>query len=237
MQKTKRHILSTGPLPEALVHDAAARNIVLDVVPFIRTKPVVDMAIAARIQELFQNPITAVFTSTNAVMAVAALFQSPMPWKVYSIGHATAKTVTQLFQIPISGTADNGTDLAKVIIRDNTSEVFFFCGSMRHDALPALLRQANIPVHEIVVYETVETPLPVAQDYDAILFYSPSAAHSFFSINHPGPETLLFAIGNTTKAEVRQHTAHPVVTAPKPDKEALARLAIQHLSTKKEQTE
>lgn len=237
MEKTKRHILSTGPLPQAVREEAAAQNFSIDVVPFIETKFIINDKTAAHIRELFQKPITAVFTSSNAVHAVAQLFQKPMPWKVYSIGSSTANTITQLFQMPISGTAHYGAALADVILKDRVKEIYFFCGTMRRDELPQTLRKANIPVHEVVVYKTVETPQVITTVYDAVLFYSPSAVHSFFSANNIGNETTLFAIGNTTADAVRQHTDRSIIVAQEPDKKGLVRQVMLHFNTKKENTE
>src|SRR6476620_7258127 len=88
MQKTKWHILSTAPLPETLVQETVAQNIILDVIPFIETKPVIDDKIATQIQQLFQKSITAVFTSSNAVTAVAKHFQKHISWRIYTVGNA-----------------------------------------------------------------------------------------------------------------------------------------------------
>jgi uroporphyrinogen-III synthase len=153
---------------------------------------------------------------------------------VYSIGNTTEKTVTQLFQIPIAGTAHDAAALADVIIKDNVREVYFFCGSMRRDVLPEMLQKANILVHELVVYQTIETPQPVLVDYDTILFYSPSAVHGFFSVNRINAATTLFAIGNTTAAAIRQHTSARVICAQKPDKHALVQQLIEYIKQKNE---
>lgn len=230
MQKTKRHILSTRPLPEALIREAAAQNISIETKSFIETKPVIDAGIAKRIYELFQKPIAAVFTSINAVTAVAELFQKPMPWMVYGIGHATANLITQLFQMPMAGTAANAESLADVIIKNGISDVTFFCGNIRRDVLPEKLRAANISVEEIVVYETIEKPHLVNAFYDAILFYSPSAVQSFFSINKINAATLLFAIGKTTAEQIKQHSDNRVIVASKTGKEDLVQEMIRYFN-------
>jgi uroporphyrinogen-III synthase len=153
---------------------------------------------------------------------------------VYSIGNATAKTVSQLFQIPIAGMANDAAALAEVIINANVREVYFFCGSMRRDVLPEMLYEANILIHELVVYKTIETPQQVSNDYDAILFYSPSAVHSFFSVNTINTATTLFAIGNTTAAAIQQHTSAKIISAQKPDKHALVQQLIEYFNIKNE---
>ncbi|MBS1975620.1 MAG: uroporphyrinogen-III synthase, partial [Bacteroidetes bacterium] len=64
--------------------------------------------------------------------------------------------------------------------------------------------------------------------YDAILFYSPSAVNSFFEKNNPGPQTILFAIGNTTTKEIKKYTNNKIVVADKPSKKLLAEQAINY---------
>ena len=237
MQKTKRHILSTRPLAEKLVLEAAAQHIIIDQVSLIQTAPIKDVNLSARVIELFQKPITAVFTSMNAVTAVADNITNKPHWKVYSIGEATASLLTELFQIPIIGTASDAAALADVIIEEDVKEVHFFCGNIRRDVLPHTLRAANILVEEIVVYETRETPQRITAFYDAILFYSPSAVASFFSVNTIPDGTVLFAIGNTTAAAIREHTKAPVITAERPGKKALVEQALHYFYEQKCKTE
>jgi uroporphyrinogen-III synthase len=233
MQKSKRHILSTRLLPEALIQAAAAQDIIIDEGSFIHTKSVITDALALQIHPLFQKPITAVFTSANAVTAVAEVFKKPKGWKVYSTNNTTARLVTELFKTLISGKAGNAEALADVMIKDGVKNVYFFCGNIRRDVLPQKLRAANIVVEEIVVYETVETPVVLTNAYDGILFYSPSAVHSFFSVNTVDVTTQLFAIGFTTAEAIQRYTGNPVLIADKTGKEDLVHQMIRHFNAQK----
>lgn len=234
MQKNERYILSTRSLPELLVQEAAAQNIIIDEVSFIQTKPVIDDALAAQIRQLFQKPITAVFTSANAVTAVSKIFQKPKAWKVYTINNTTARVVSEVFKTLIAGMAANASVLADVIIKDGVKKVYFFCSNIRRDALPEKLRAANIEVEEIVVYETTETPVELTKPYDGILFYSPSAVHSFFSMNKVDAATQLFAIGFTTAEAILRYTINPVMIADKTGKEDLVHQVIRHFNMQKQ---
>jgi uroporphyrinogen-III synthase len=237
MQKNKCHILSTRPLPGELVQEAAVQGCILDEVSFIQTRPIADPRLTTRITGLFQKPITAVFTSMNAVIAIAETVPGSPDWKVYSIGHATAQAIVQHFQIPIAGSANDAAALADVIIRDGVKEAYFFCGDQRRDALPKKLREANIALEEIVVYQTAETPAVVDRHYDAVLFFSPSAVHSFFTVNQLPAATIVFAIGDTTAQAVKKYTSNQIVIAATPDKEALVRQAMGHMNLLKQETE
>ena len=224
-------------MPDALIREAAAQNIIIDATSFIQTEPVIDNAVAAQIRELFQKPITAVFTSANAVKAVAPIYKKPKSWKVYSISNTTARLITELFKILISGMAGNAATLADVIIKDRPKKVYFFCGNLRRDALPEKLRQANIEVEELVVYQTTETPTVITTVYDGILFYSPSTVHSFFSVNTVEAATQLFAIGFTTAETILLYTSNPVKISDKAGKEDMVHQVIQHFNIQKGKTE
>lgn len=233
MQKTNPNILSTRPLSDTLIEHSARHNINIDTASFIQTKPVIDAVLATQIHELSKRSITAVFTSVNGVMAIADIFQKPKNWNVYSISNTTARRITEVFKMHISGMAANAEALADVIINAGLEKVYFFCSNIRRDALSEKLRAANITVEEIVVYETIETPTLITKDYDGILFYSPSGVHSFFSMNAVQETTRLFAIGFTTAETILQYTTNPVLIADKPDKEDLVHQVIQHFNTNK----
>ncbi len=82
-------------------------------------------------------------------------------------------------------------------------------------------------VHEVVVYETVETPTVAADDIDAILFFSPSAVKSFFSVNQLKSGAICFAIGATTAAAVKEYSGNKVFISEAPTQEALLDLIIK----------
>lgn len=109
-------------------------------------------------------------------------------------------------------TANTARALAGTIIGHGVQEVVFFCGNRRRDELPRLLQEHGIGVHEITVYETRDIPAPALADPDAILFFSPSAVGSFFSVNSIGPKTVCFAIGSTTAAAIADYTDNKIIT-------------------------
>ncbi len=226
MQKIKHHILSTRPLPQKLVQQAAAAGVQLDVCSFIQTSSIVDEALAKQITQLFQKPITAVFTSMNAVAAVAQLFQKPMAWQVYSIGFATEKNIKASLKLHSIGTAPDAETLAHKMVADGVREAYFFCGNKRREGLPQILHAGGVALHQVVVYQTTETPVRIHKTYDGILFFSPSAAASFFSTNHSSPQTKLFAIGATTAAALQPFAAQQVYTSAESRKEILVQDAI-----------
>jgi len=226
------HILSTRPLDTGLLAHAKACGIVVDTQSFISTDAVRDEGLEQHIQELGRQPLTAVFTSMNAVEAVTALVGSKAPWKIFCIGGSTRQLAQKHFgEDAIAGTAPSAAELADVVLAHRPAGVFFFCGDQRRDELPDKLTAAGVRVNELVVYRTKQTPHYVEGPYDGIAFFSPSAVHSFFSVNIVGDRTLLFAIGSTTAQAIQEYCTNPVVISGSPVKEALVQQIIEHFQT------
>lgn len=150
------------------------------------------------------------------------------PLAIYCIQGATREAVEKHFSTArIAGTAAHSKALAELVLQDNAiKSVAFFCGNIRRDELPDMLRSRGVEVEEIIVYETLETPVKLAETYDGILFYSPSSVRSFFSGNTLPAHTTCFAIGHTTGAALQGVTKNKVVTSPEPAVDALLQTVI-----------
>jgi uroporphyrinogen-III synthase len=226
----KVFILSTRPVDDLVVRRAAEKNIIIECASFIQTEPVKELP--ENLSSLFQQELTAVFTSMNAAEAMIARLQGKLPpWYIFSMGHATKDVLLTCFRKEqVSGTASNASALAEEIIKKGEKEVFFFCGDQRRDELPDKLASANVNVKEIVVYETRITPVRIEKDYDAILFFSPSAVESFFSVNTAPPGAVLFSIGSTTKETIKLHSRNTIVVGDKPGKNYLVEKAMHYFN-------
>ena len=64
-------------------------------------------------------------------------------------------------------------------------------------------------------------PHKISKDYAGILFFSPSAADSFFLVNKAPGKTIFFAIGETTAAAIKKYTGNKIILADKPGKNEL----------------
>lgn len=227
-------ILSTRPLDEALVNKAFERHIIIDSISFILTEEITEVSISDKIKKLATKPITVVFTSVMGVEAVIKNLSKDnlkLPWKIYCIGAATQSLIRDyLTSANIGGIGKNAAELSKVIVNNNEKEVFFFCGDQRRDELPQQLQKSNIEVEEIVVYKTNEIPVKVDKEYNGILFFSPSAVKSFFSVNSINADTVLFSIGNTTGSEIRKNCTNKIIIPDFPSKDKLVDEAIKYFS-------
>ena len=219
-------VLCTRPITDALVQEAAAKGITIDILSFIDTEPVETVEVQQEIEAALLLSATVVFTSMNAVEAVAEfLMDEQQDWKIYCIGNTTKQLVKKYFgENSIAGTADSALALAEVIIEHALAkEVYFFCGDQRRHELPQLLKQHDIEVNEIVVYQTMAVPHKITKIYAGILFFSPSAVDSFFGVNKSIKRTIFFAIGETTAAAIKKYSSNKILLADEPGKDELVK--------------
>lgn len=252
MPEHRYRILSTRNIEADLIEAAAVKGIDIEVTEFIHIKPVASLALGEKICYLVQEDAHVVFTSANAVEATCAkelgrnyhdnawMWIPPTPegfgleglytpgWSIYCLEGATQKAVRKLLPNGhIVASAPNATALAEKIVQAaNISSVIFFCSNKRRDELPDILREHHITVEEIVVYETVEIPVLTTEDYDGILFFSPSAVTSFFTMNKLPEQTVCFAIGRTTAKELEDFTDNRIIISELPIAEHIVTAAI-----------
>jgi uroporphyrinogen-III synthase len=235
MKKAKLKILSTKILTRETTDKASLNDIEIDELPFITTEPINSDELKSTLKGFLQQNITAVFTSKNAVHAFDQIVNAEVPWKIFCIGHSTKKSVVKIFgEEKISGVADNAAALADIILQDpEIRKVIFFCGKQRREELPAKLNDTEIELEEIVVYETLETPQKISRkNYDGILFFSPSAVKSFFSLNKINDQIQIFAIGETTAEAIQNHIKRELIISEIPGEENMIDQVISHFSTK-----
>ena len=226
-------ILCTRHIDETLMDTAIRQNIQIDIMPFIATEPIENVEVQQEIENALILTTDVVFTSMNAVEAVAEfLFDEQPDWRIYCIGNTTRQLAIQYFgEHSIAGFAQDALALAELIIAEGeTEELIFFCGNKRRDELPGTLRKENISVEEIVVYETITIPQKITKEYHGILFFSPSAAESFFSINKVNDRTIFFAIGKTTAATIKGFTSNKIIVANEPGKENLVEKMMEYFT-------
>ena len=222
-------ILSTKQLDTAIINQLKAHEIGIIEQEFIKTETIVDGGLQNTIRGLANADKAVVFTSATAVNAVAQYLDTPVQWKIFCLPGKTGDAVKNSFPgAEIVATAANATELAHRIISNAIKEIVFFCGDHRRDELPHILHDNGIGVQEVVVYRTIETPVKSAEGFHAVLFFSPSAVRSFFSVNKLSSSTICFSIGETTADEIRKNTTNEIIIAGAPLQDALAAKIIEH---------
>jgi uroporphyrinogen-III synthase len=229
-------VLSTKKLEPSLVAQANDNGIQITEQEAIKVNPILSIEKWHEIFQLVQSHKQfVVFTSSNAVLSIKKYIRDyvnpfEVNWKIFSLSGKTSEVIEQDPETfgTIVAVADESKALAQKIIEAGTKEVIFFCGDKRRDELPTLLRKASIEVHEVVVYETMETPILADRDYNAILFFSPSAVQSFFSVNQLNDPTVCFAIGQTTADSIAAACNNKVFVARSPRQEVLVQEVINY---------
>jgi uroporphyrinogen-III synthase len=213
------------------VTEAKMAGIAIDTFSFIETKPIQSIEVQQEIEQALLRTAPVVFTSMNAVEAVAVWLNNQQPdWTIYCIGNTTRQLVKKYFgEESIAESANSAAELAKLIAKDDPAdEVIFFCGDQRRNELSETLGADQINVNEIIVYQTVATPHKIEKIYNGILFFSPSAVESFFRNNKIGEQTKLFAIGDTTATEIKKYTSNQIIISDEPGKENLVRQMMEY---------
>ena len=234
-------VVSTKKLLPEIIEEARENGIEITEKSAIATQPILTVEKKKQLLNWLHNnrTVPVVFTSSNAVSSLeeclgSQALSSIKGLKVFCLSGRTRDAVTQAFSMTeLPGMASSGMALAKEILKKVIHEVVFFCGHKRRDELPDLLRQNGVVVHEIVVYETVSTPFIVKEDMDAIMFFSPSAVESFFTLNQLNKNIVCFAIGETTADSILKYSGNTIIISDTPSQEGMLKslLAYKHLIT------
>ncbi len=235
MARAETHILCTAALPEELVAHALSHGVQIGVLPFIRTELLITEALREAVTQHAHASTHVVFTSAHAVEALRELLPvGHVPvWTIHCVGERTRIAANTLFGGTRAGdTAPYAEELAQLLIADGSIRtVHFFCGEQRLDTLPTVLHAAGIAVEEVLVYRTIATPHRITDVPDGILFLSPSAVESFFSLNTLHTSTVAFAIGRTTSAALATHTSQRIILPTHSSRTALINAVCAHFTT------
>jgi uroporphyrinogen-III synthase len=234
----KFKVLSTKQLDPSLAEQAREKNIELSQVEFISVRPIVSEQKLKEVQSWgMAGAQCVVFTSAHAVKIVDELLHPHdtvlvTEWKIFCLSGRTRQAVmnAQVLKHEITAESVNATSLAEKIVANEVKEIVFFCGNRRRDELPDLLKKHGLIVHEVIVYETIEQPVIVTEEFDAVIFFSPSAVESFFSCNHLPAQTVCVAIGETTAKAIATYATNKVITSAAPEQEAVLNTAFKYLN-------
>jgi len=152
----------------------------------------------------------AIVTSQNAARILIA---SKVQFKnVFCVGEKTASLLIEN-DYNIEKIAINASVLAYFIVRNHKNDSFlFFCGNKRRDELPEILTQNNVSFTEETLYNTTLNSRRFKNDFEGILFFSPSGVQSYVQENSL-ENSIAFCIGNTTANEAKKHTSNIVVAS------------------------
>jgi uroporphyrinogen-III synthase len=228
-------ILSTAPLPETALKALSEQKIQCDVVPMIETEIAVQEKDKLLIQQLAQQKKLVLFTSAQAVLAVQSCLENRVPdWQVCCISGATRKAVVSfLGDYRILASANDAVDLLKEMQQITPQQIVFFCGNKRLDTLPNRLAERGFELTELEIYHTKLNAKKFDDDYNGLLFFSPSGVESYLIENTIPKDSVLFSIGKTTAAFLKEKVANEIVIAAQPDKNIIIQTLIEFYKNKR----
>lgn len=223
-------ILSTKQLKESGIENAAFSGLQLQCLPFIKIVPESNDILRQQLNQLASQSLDVVFTSQNAIAAILPFLSHKPNWKVYCTAGATYEEVVRAWgaQVVVA-TGKNSKEVRDAILQQQkTKHVVFFCGDAHLQTIPEFLIKNGIEVDEIVVYAMQHLTHFLTENYDGILFFSPSAVHSFFAENTVDLGVIFFAIGKTTANAIRTYCTNKIITASFPSQESLIESVLSY---------
>ncbi len=218
--KEKRTILSTKTL------SSSQKNLLLNAnLQFVEYNAIkIEFLDFHSTKTILEN---AIITSKNSAKAI--LDKQIEITNCFCVGDKTAASLQENGYF-VKETANYGSELGTVIAEKYREEKFsFFCGNKRRPELPSILKENKVDFEEIEVYKTSLNFRDFEQEFDGILFFSPSAVKSFTKENKLAGIPA-FCIGKTTAAEAEKHTKK-IITATKPSIENVIVQVVKYFKT------
>lgn len=166
--------------------------------------------------ELKEINTNLIFSSQNAVLSLMEQkdWQKLTSKSVFCVGEKT-KDLLEANGFTVDVYMDYASELAEIITLIYNKESYtFFSGNLRKETLPKALKNAGITFNEIEVYQTKLAPFKISKEenFDGILFFSPSAVESYLT-NNTITKEVCFCIGETTASALENKTKNIIVAA------------------------
>lgn len=235
MRQHKQNILVTRPLSAQQIEYARILGL----------EPIIEPALEFNFPDYWDEVLKVinnypksdwVFTSANGVKALEELMKAglqPRPeTQLFAVGSKTKEALQKLGLDAKIPRIQDGQHLAELIIREGkVDSVLYFHGNLSRDEMTDDLREEDIEVIELEVYETIINPVRMPENpISGILFYSPSAVEGFGRGEGFGKDLpRLFAIGPTTAKALKEQTDQSVEIAKQPDTEVLLRTVSDYI--------
>lgn len=143
-----------------------------------------------------------IFTSKKAVKAVSPVINDfELPKHIFSVGSKTAEKLEEI-GVKVSIPEEyNARALAAMMQELDLTKVVHFCGNLKAEDLQKLLGK-QVKLISVEVYQTKLTnhKMEDLDNFDAVVFMSPSAVKSFSHQNSKTENVQVFCIGPTTQA-------------------------------------
>lgn len=225
-------ILSTKSLSTNAIEYADTLGVKINCVDFIQTE-----AVHFDEQQINWNTLDAVvFTSSNAVRYFFGEGGGRVPAgkTIFSLSGKTAAELKE-YGITPTFTAINAAALAGAIIGVKAvKNLLHVCGNLKLETIETQITSAGINYHPLVVYNTYYGDAqPLTEQYDGIMFFSPSGVQSYLRGNSIQPDVIYCCIGQTTADSLRALNTHAQIIVPEiPSPEAMTVEVARYFQTR-----
>lgn len=233
MIENKIHIVSTRKIEADLKQMASEKNIIISDFDFLNYEFIQSQEI---IQVLSNNTAPLIFTSQHAVKAILQLL-TKNNLQLKSKSCYTIEGVTENLALKngftILGSAKDSNQLANKIIEQKRDRLIFCCGNIRLNNLKDILIKNKIELLELEVYKKTLTPHKLHNNFDGVMFFSPSQIDSFLKNNILSTDTPAFCIGNTTSEYLKSKQHFNCYTSKMQSVKSVLDFAIEHFAINK----
>ncbi|MBN09420.1 MAG: hypothetical protein CMC79_03490 [Flavobacteriaceae bacterium] len=171
-----------------------------------------------------------ILTSSNSLKVLKnnSRFDEILNTPFFCVGKNTKRKLINL-GIKVVECENSSIELANKIISKYPNMSFnYFCGKIRLPQLEDNLKSANIFLITREVYDTISIPKIIDQDFDSVLFFSPSGVKSYASRNSFDSK-FCFSWGKTTSKEIIKNTNN-FVTSNQPTMKSMISIIKKHLN-------
>lgn len=195
------HIVSTRVLPKTLAGLFEKAGLRLSMHDFIAIE---------FLKYNWQNSVRYIISSQNAVRALLSSrdIQKLRGKDLWVVGHKT-KALLEAHNLPVYRSFENAKELMLNFNFDGRKTTFI-SGAMRMEHIEEVCRQNHFPLEVMEVYTTKEKPISINEEYNGVMFFSPSGVRSFVSKNTLAGNCAI-CVGPTTALEAQKYTTHCIV--------------------------
>lgn len=174
-------------------------NIRIKEIPFIEVEAVLDVSIPSTDWIFFSSP-------KGAQSYLAHYFI--VSEKIAAIGEGTASVLQESgYDVHFIGESDDDPSIIGQKFNQRikaNSTVFFPLGNRSKRSVTSEVNP--LQVKECITYKTIDRQQKLIENFDAILFTSPSNFHSFIQSNDIDSNTCVIAIGKTTEKAINTYS-------------------------------
>ncbi|MFP8489182.1 uroporphyrinogen-III synthase [Gracilimonas sp. Q87] len=198
MMSNKPRVLFTTQLSEEKRTQLENGELLIESEPFITFEYLMP---ALWMDKVPQNADAWIFTSKKAVKAISPkVTDLAIPDHIFAVGSKTAESLGELGLEVTFPEEYNTIALASMMQELDLKKLIYFCGNLKAADLGKLLGE-DVDVFSIEVYHTILTKheMDDLDDFDAVVFMSPSAIESFSEKNSMLKKQQVFCIGPSTE--------------------------------------